>query len=393
MHRALISVVLSGGDLADLAAELTRLLGGPVLITTPDGRIVARAGDADDSLADAGCFDPTGRFRAEDEPFGTHDDALGTHTVVPIVAGRVDHGRIVVFSPDRLTDADVHYLERAALAVTKQLAVAAVEGKYRADFLRDVFAGRVEDLPAAVAHAGSFGWDIDRPVVVLVAELDPDAVPASRSAPQLRPVHERFTTAWQTVVRWRDPRAAVVNFNREVVVLLGLPAGGDVDRLVTELDRLVKGDGGGGRHSFSLGVSRVAAGPHELTRAYEQARTAVRIGRRLHGNGARADFDRLGVHRLLSLIPDGAELRGFVDDVLGDLAADSAENLDLRHTLAVLLETNCNVAETARRLHFHYNTLRYRISKLERTVGPFTTDATLRLDLTLALRVLEMRGL
>jgi purine catabolism regulator len=113
----------------------------------------------------------------------------------------------------------------------------------------------------------------------------------------------------------------------------------------------------------------------------------------VQGDGARASFDRLGVHRLISLIPDAAELRGFVEEVLGELAADSAEYADLRHTLEVLLDTNCNVAQAARRLHFHYNTLRYRITKLERMVGPFTTVAALRLDLGLALRVLELRGL
>lgn len=385
VHRALVSVVLDGGDLNDLATELTRLLGGPALITTPDGRVLAAAGEI------AGGFEESGRFLVESE---------GPHIVVPIVAGRVDHGRIVAFPADPLTpltDADVHHLERAAtvaaLAITKQLAVAAVEGKYRADFLRDLLAGRIEDLPAAVAHARSFGWTIDRPSVVVVAELDADATPPTTSTPQLRPVEERFAAAWQSVVRWRDAQAAVVNFNREVVVLLGLPADGDVDRLVAELVRLVKGDGGGGRRSFSLGVSRVAAGPKDLIQAYEQARTAVRIGRRLHGDGARTSFDRLGVHRLLSLITDREELRAFLADVLGELAADSPDNADLRHTLAVLLETNCNVAETARRLHFHYNTLRYRIGKLERMVGPFTEDPMLRLDLMLALRVLEIRGL
>ncbi len=399
VHRALVSVVLDGGGLTDLAAELARILRGAVMVTTPDGRVVARGGDETElaKATGADCFDTSGRFRAESEPLGTRDHDRGSRTVVPIVAGRADHGRIVAFSRVALTDADVHGLERAAtvaaLAITKQLAVAAVEGKYRADFLRDLLTGRIEDASAAVAHARSLGWEIDRPLVVLVAELDSDAAPADTAGLELRPVHERFAGAWQGVVRWRDPRAPVAAFNREVVVLLGMPKDGDVDRLVADLDRLVRGDAGGGRHSFSVGVSRVATDPDDLVRAYEQARKAVRIGRRLHGDGARASFDRLGVHRLLSLIPDTAELRGFVDEVLGELAGDGGDAVDLRRTLAVLLETNCNVAEAARRLHFHYNTLRYRISKLERLVGPFTTDPALRLDLSLALRVLELRGL
>ncbi len=367
VHRALVCVVLEGGGLTDLAAELARILGGPVLVTTPDGRVLARAGEAVE---------------------------LPHRAVVPIVAGRVDHGRIVAFSRVPLTDADVRGLERAAtvaaLAITKQLAVAAVEGKYRADFLRDLLTGRVDEVADAVGYARSFGWELDRPLVTVVAELDPPPTAAPAGAPELHPVRERFAAAWQAAVRSRDPRAPVVSFHHEVVTLLGVPPDGDPARLVAELDRMVNSAGG---HSYSLGVSRVAPAPAELPLAYEQARKAIRIGRRLHGDGSRASFDSLGVHRLIALIPDAGELRGFVDDVLGPLAADGAEAVDLRHTLAVLLDTNCNVADAARRLHFHYNTLRYRIGKLERMVGPFTTDASRRLDLALALRVLEVRGL
>ena len=146
-------------------------------------------------------------------------------------------------------------------------------------------------------------------------------------------------------------------------------------------------------HRFFGGVSRVVTDPRGLPAAYEQARTAVHVGRRLHGTGAVAHFDRLGVFRLLSLIPDGRELRDFATETLGGLAGDDPDAVDLRRTLEVLLETNLNVAETARTLHFHYNTLRYRIGKLERSLGPFTRDPTLRLNLSLALQVLRMRGI
>ncbi|MHB1614783.1 MAG: PucR family transcriptional regulator, partial [Actinomycetes bacterium] len=120
----------------------------------------------------------------------------------------------------------------------------------------------------------------------------------------------------------------------------------------------------------------------------------VRVGRRVNGPGRTTHFDALGVFRLLSLVPDPAELRGFAEATLGELAVrEDAEALDLRNTLTVLLATNLNVAETARTLHFHYNTLRYRIGKLERMIGPFTGDSHLRLSVSVALAVLDMKGI
>lgn len=134
--------------------------------------------------------------------------------------------------------------------------------------------------------------------------------------------------------------------------------------------------------------------PFPRREAYDQAVRSVRVGRQLHGSGALAHFDKLGVYGLLSLVPDTAELHAFVRESLGELATgEDPETVDLRRTLHVLLETNLNVAETARRLHFHYNTLRYRIGKLERILGPFTQDAHLRLTLDLALHVVRMRGI
>jgi purine catabolism regulator len=286
-----------------------------------------------------------------------------------------------------------------------------VESKYQGDFLRDLLSGQVS-ADQAVSHAASLGWDVDRPVIVVVAELDPvpedfslvndrrglASFSAGAPVPGLipRPALDRFAAAWQGVVRPRDPLAPVAGFNREVVAVLGVPTrSGDartkVDRLVRDLVREVSGDGGGGRRSFSTGVSRVVRGPAEIAKAYEQARTAVVVGRRMQGRSAVAHFDGLGVFRLLTLVSEQAELRSFAEETLHELTGDSEEIADLRHTLDVLLENNLNVAEAARVLHFHYNTLRYRIVKLEKMVGPFTTDPNLRLSLQVALQVLRLR--
>ena len=403
--RALVQIVLAGGSLVDLCEQAAGFIQGAVMVTTTDGRVIARAGSEGDleHAESLDCFDRSGRLLTEKEPIGVRTDGAPSHrAAVRILAGHLDHGVLIAFSRGRaLGIDDVRLLERAAtvaaLAITKDQAVAAVESKYRAEFLRDALSGRAGAREEAIAHAASLGWDIDRRMVVVVAETDENDDQTTRSAEEVRFLQQRFAKAWTHAVGVRDPKGAVMGFSREVVALVGVPSDADTDRVmraVGELVRVVRGDGGGGRRSFSAGVSRPIESVTELPRAYEEALNAVGVGRQMHGDGSLTHVDGLGIYRLLALIPDSTQLRRFVDDALGELATDNApENADLRQTLSILIDTNMNVAETARLLFFHYNTLRYRITKLEKMLGPFTDDPELRLTLALALKVHQMKGI
>ncbi len=397
VQRALLSVVLDGGGVEELVAELHGLTGELTFVTTPDGRLLTSAGAGAESVLSASLiFTESGRFRSERFAAGTHFvDGLAL-AVVPVLAGRSDHGRLIVVREEHdFRRGDLHVLERAAtvaaLAITKAMAVQAVEAKYRGDFVRDVLLDRAGPPDSVVDHFRSLGWDVARPVVVVVAAVDPGEV-SSLSRTEARTAQERFAAAWMHVVGRFDKSAAVVGFAAEVVALLGVPATSSARDVVDPLVREVSGDGGGGRLAFSTGVSRGVTDPAGIAGGYEQARRAVHVGRQLQGHSSVAHFDDLGAFRLLSLIEDGSELTTFVTEVLHELASETdPEAADMRATLRTLLDTNFNVAETSRRLHFHYNTLRYRIGKLERIVGPFTEDPDLQLDLSLALRVLQIR--
>ena len=210
VHRALAAIVLAGGDLPQIADEVGRLLDAAVLICTPDGRVQAHGGTAEAQRRFAAL-----PLHGPDRPIPHRADLARTRGRA--VVGRVGerayrrwwrgprpHRRLPVVG--RAAPPGKQALERAAtaaaLAIIKQLAVSAVESKFRGDFLRDVLAGTAGELPEVIEHCTDLGWDIDRPMVVVVAQLDPDdRLPAHEPRAVLRSPHERFTSAWQQVVR------------------------------------------------------------------------------------------------------------------------------------------------------------------------------------------------
>jgi PucR family transcriptional regulator, purine catabolism regulatory protein len=390
IHHAFLQLVLRGKGVAEIARDLAELLDAPAAVVGLDGEVLAAARLEDlpalaDGAPDRLVVDRDGRGATSGQ---LHLDAV----VVPILAGPREHGHVVALAADGERTEDLLALESAAtvaaLALTQRMEVQAVESKYQTDLMHDLLR-HVEDEEDVRRRATGFGWDLDRRLIALVLRVDDpaaDVVPdeVTRRAP--------MSTALRQPLRDRDPKAAIVRFSHEVVILTAAfedPDGRDEARTFARCLARRASEAVGG--PVSAGLSRPVEEPRAIADAYDQAARAVTIGRRIHGSGAVVHFDDLGAYRVLSLVEDRAELQAFAEEVLGELTHPTDTATDLRHTLEVLLESGGNVAEAARRLHFHYNTLRYRIDKLESIVGPFTVDARTRLDVQLALLIVAMR--
>ncbi|MGO1165565.1 MAG: PucR family transcriptional regulator [Janibacter sp.] len=408
LHAALEGLVLEGAGLDQIATRIADVLGVGILVTTVDGRELAGAltEEMRVTLTEADAFDHTGRFRVERlrlQPMAIGD---GQVLVQPVVAASSDLARLVAFDPERAVPKDdVYALQRAsavaALLISQQQAVSAVESKYRGDFLRDVLSGRAGEALRIEEYAAGLGWSIDLPAMVVTAKLDPPA-PDSEQIPTAtrRSWQERFFVAWNKVVASHSTSFPSADFFDEVVSVISVPEHlrgapqedtAHLQRQVGKIVTAVAGDRGGRRRPFSVGTSRLAFALEDLPAAYGQARRANEVGRRFTGGSNTSHFDDLGIHRLIGLIPDRGEMEAFANDVLGEIAGPDADAESLRETLQVLLDTNLNVAEASRVQFVHYNTMRYRISKLEQILGTFTTDAALRLNLAVALQVRKIQ--
>jgi PucR family transcriptional regulator, purine catabolism regulatory protein len=408
IHDAFLRVALTGGGLARLSGELAEILpGADVVICDQAGyplaattRSAAQAPDGRGLYAQEG----SGRVTSGWLVAGVHKDAeTGTPWAAAVIrAGEMRHGWVLaVGGAQGLPGAAGVAVEQAALVaaleITRDLAVLAVEQQFASNALHDLVTGTAGNMDQALERAVRFGWDLRRPLTVLVArhsdvdsdikrggtEPGDDAVRLQYGHPQ-EAAALRAVELWTRAVRDRDRDAAVAGFATELVAVVGVA---DAAALARKVHADMTASTG---RAYSVGVSQVGAGPLDIPRRYEEARVALQVGRRLNGSGAVTNFAGLGLYRLISNVSQ-AELRAFVHDTLGPvLDLPEPARTDLLKSLAVLSSTRFNVAESARILHYHYNTMRYRVTKLERMLGEFADDAAATLRIGVALEVLRM---
>jgi len=386
VHRLFLDIVLNGRGLAEIAAQLAEITRAPVVIIEPSGEILAGAGtevyaEGPEPLTRVHLTDEDDVVLANDRPIACLQ--------APIHAGSRLHGHVLALEPpgtspdERL--AVSFAATAAALVLERQTEVVAQVQRYQSDFMHQLLRGSIIEASDVRRRSAPFGWDLERRVIVLV--LEHDDPPQSTRADGFPPI----PWAIRSPVLSRDPHAAVVRLRDEIVIVTEAFAWengrANALRYAQSIQRAATQACGA---SVSVGMSRPVIQVLDIPHAYDQATTALRVGRRLHGRGFASHFNELGVNRVLSLVEDQEELNSYAREVLGELADDGERVSDLRRTLEVLLETNVNVSESARRLHYHYNTLRLRIEKLEKIVGPFRDDARVRLNVQLALLIRRM---
>jgi len=393
IHDAFLGVALTGGGLARLARELAEILpGADVVICDPAGCPLASASGSGANGSGAtghpAFRDAGGRVGAGWLVAGVHTDTVsGAPWAAALIrAGELRHGWVVAVGgvAQALPAVAGLAVEQAALVaaleITRDLAVLAVEQQFASNALHDLVTGTTE-VDQALERAARFGWNLRRPLAVLVAR-DCGTEPGDESS-RAREATLRAVELWTRAVRDRDRGAAVAGFATELVAVVGATD-------AAALARKVRADMTAAGRPCSVGVSQNGAGPPDIPRLYEEARVALTVGLRLGGHGAVTSFAGLGLYRLISNVSQG-ELRAFVQDTLGPvLDLPEPVRSDLLKSLTVLASTRFNVAESARVLHYHYNTMRYRVTKLERLLGTFADDATATLRIGVALEILRM---
>lgn len=362
IHQRFTSIVLAGGGAVEIATTLHDLLGFPVAVLNTDGHpsvVVPSdvAGDIDLSTS--------GGMRR------------------PIRAGGHNYGEIAAFTDGAALDQDgLVALERAADTVAVRLAqasaVAEAQERFAAISLEELVAGHAGDPAEVAERAISFGWDLVRPRAVLLASIDPP------DEGTIRPAALDTIAAAARATLGRD--AIVWTRSATIAALLAPDTDEPGERrriaegLRAELDQRLRSA------TVSIGVGRRVDTPGELARSFVEASRAVEVGRWAKGRHVTELFDELGLERLLAATPTD-DLAEFVQRAIGPLVEhDRTNRTDLVDTLAVWLETR-NMAEAARRVHVHYNTLKNRLERIEAIIGPVVTDAARALECEVAIHV------
>lgn len=115
--------------------------------------------------------------------------------------------------------------------------------------------------------------------------------------------------------------------------------------------------------AYSGSISGLA----ELSTAFRETSLALQVGKLFYSGQTVFAHNELGIGRLVYKLPVSI-CENFLNEIFG---GDIPHTFDEDTTTAVnkFLQNNLNIAETARQLHMHRNTLIYRLEQIEKRTG------------------------
>ncbi len=344
-HDRLAELVLRGGGVSEVAAELADVLGGSVDLQVP---------------------------MPADEPIGAHQSS------VPVSAGSEVLGRLVLTRAGAPRPADLRVLERGAVVTALLLLfnrhLAEVANRERRDLLEALLTGSVLDPDEIVARAADLNVPLGGPLVIVVCEPPRHRGDSEQAAAfyagQRRGLSARIAGRLVLLLPGDDPGAAA----RDAASALGRMLGGPV----TAAGEHANPDSADLTTDAKAGAALAAS--HRT--AVEALAAMAAMGR--VGQGATtAELGFVGV-----LLSGGDSGNRFVRDTLGPvLDYDACRGSELAATMQAWFGQSGHLAKTADVLHLHPNTVGQRLSRVSKLLGPDWSEPARALQIQLALHL------
>jgi GAF domain-containing protein len=362
-HDRFTHLVLRGGDVGDVAASVSEVLGGALWVLDTEDRTLATTASSSDILsvdipALTGAARTAGRAVCRDDWWA-----------ICVTAGPEPLGALLLHSDHNLNEYDQRTLERAALVTALLLllrrSVEETESRVKGELLDDLLDEPLRDVANLHERARRVGADLDaRHTVVVARSTSGDRsrliAAASFLAGQLRGLATERGGAVVLLVPLDDPSEAARKVCAELAGALSAPVTAGASATI---DR----------------PEQVPAARREAMRCLE---TLEALGRAGEGSSA-AELGFLGV-----LLGDRRDVIPFVRRTIGPvLDYDKERGTELVGTLEAYFSNDRNLARTREELHIHVNTVTQRLERITTLLDAGWQQPDRSLEVQIALRL------
>ncbi|MHC1759827.1 MAG: PucR family transcriptional regulator [Negativicutes bacterium] len=400
VHQKFMEIVSHGGTLKDMADCLAQLVENTTMIydAVHDCSVWDGMPWSKQMIAEEANFEFGLQAEIPDQYQKKHIEMKNVscdYLEVPILSGNEVYGKVLVFETNRpLTPGDIQTMERlstvAALKILNLLAFDQIERRYANEFLDQILFSKLE--AEWITRAKFFGWDLTISYIAFVLQIE-NSRPLSDEDGEKRMMLTNGRILKEITRYYKTSREVITGTKGDHVVLLmeihnrdlasaRQEAAKQTELLRRELNARVGGE------TITIGIGRYHEGVGGFQKSYNEAIRALRIGKEIGFAGRDVHFNDLGVYRLLVLLETREEMKAYLQDYISRLIAyDEDKNTELVKTLTMYFRFRGNIRKISQELYTHYNTILYRIERIQKITGLNLEENEDLINLEIALKI------
>jgi purine catabolism regulator len=391
-QQKFLHLILKGGGLSEIANEVYKKLQKPVIITDKRGQIKGESKQSKSLIANWNQYLHSEDYAASLLPFESNHLTsenmrvleIGNQTALQMMiqSAREIQGYLIVGVKKR-DDVNVkgnpstlQLLEHAATAVAlcflRENTILETEMRLRDDFIWSLAKGTIKSWDHILSRSKSLGYNVNLPFACIIG------YPENLKSIYAKDIHESSYEHWvESMIRriedeiFYSGRAiqchTMSTYQRGQFIIFLEMKNEKIDKTIQHyielindrLNQLVPG------LLISWGIGKTA-GLKCFHESYQEAQTALEMGRRQKGPGFQSTYSDTRIDRALMSLGNHEELRKITDSTIDRLLKyDSERGIDLINTYVTYSLNRGNVSQTSRELNLHRQSLLYRLRKIE----------------------------
>ena len=410
VHEQLMVAMLEGNGIEDVAKIIHNNIRNPVLLSLKlSNERHEEFGDISENLREQllkdseKFYDPIdnrARLKRLDENNVLIDGKYVTRMIMPIVLKDNVYGHIFTWSTNTpLGGFDLSILESAsttiALAVLQELSIKEVEIRYRSDFFEDLISSDARRKKKALDRAHFFNLNHNDYYVIEVMSFKlkfDDGDNDEYLFEYLQDFTNATVSTIEKIMNYLKLEGIVSTKLNGIQILVGFKDLDSIDERLEELNEMIINslDDKAKNLEIKIGVGRAYNGLENVNKSFSDAIKTIRTGKVITDKGV-ITFDELGIFKILCQDFLVEELEDFYNTTLKPLSDyDGKKSTELVKTLEAYFEYNGNLTRMSEQLFTHYNTILYRINRINEITGMDLNNPNDRLNLEVALKIKEI---